>query len=506
LWALLLCLAVFIGVGRWQEVPIGAVTDDAYYIEMARSLAEGLGPVIATGPDTQPANPQIFPLGFPLLLSPIARLAPHSLSALSLIPLCAALVTLFLIWHLSSPTTNRRLRLMVILATMLNPWFISWSSRILSDLPYMALSLGVLLVFLKADEQDFRSKKTLLWLVLLCAAAISVRTIGWALVIAISATLITQRRWWISLGLPVWVAVALIVPWVMSDNTTGPLTSAYANQMFSRSGGDLWQIIAINTTGYIAQIPVLILPIFSSAVAQIFGQRGLSPAYVAASYFVGIGALALIGRGLIAGSRLGPQATRNRLMFFYILAYAIALSIFDGYPSGVQTRLVLPLLPIFIWLILEGAGKLNQHFPKWIFAALIVTSLIHNGWRIAHPLRTTIEASGHGLVDPGEGAHWLIKNSQATDIVMTKEPLTRHIHWQRPVISFPTSLTVQSIGERCTLYAVSYIFVGPSVSGEPRQLDGLNAEMKRILGSNPQRFEPVWKDDTQSIFIYRVLP
>ncbi|MFT5316754.1 MAG: hypothetical protein ACI9UK_002600, partial [Candidatus Krumholzibacteriia bacterium] len=97
-WVLALISGLFFYAARWQEVPIGAVTDDAFYIEMARSIAEGHGPVIATGPDIDPANPQIFPAGFPYLLSPLARLAPHSMVTLSMVPLFAALMTIVATW------------------------------------------------------------------------------------------------------------------------------------------------------------------------------------------------------------------------------------------------------------------------------------------------------------------------------------------------------------------------------------------------------------------------
>ena len=109
----LLALAVVLVAVRLNETPIGAVVDDAYYVEMARSLAEGLGPVIHTGPDTLPRNPEIFPPGFPLLLSPLARLFPASLTVFKAWPLLAALVMLPLSLWLPGPAAANRLRLAV---------------------------------------------------------------------------------------------------------------------------------------------------------------------------------------------------------------------------------------------------------------------------------------------------------------------------------------------------------------------------------------------------------
>ena len=57
---------------RLGSMPVGASTDDAYYVEMARSLAEGRGPVIHLHDETGSWPPDVFPPGFPLLLAPLA--------------------------------------------------------------------------------------------------------------------------------------------------------------------------------------------------------------------------------------------------------------------------------------------------------------------------------------------------------------------------------------------------------------------------------------------------
>ena len=57
----LLGAAVWVGL-RFGEFPVGAGMDDAYYIELARSLAEGHGPVIRineAGPGWRPDAPPL---------------------------------------------------------------------------------------------------------------------------------------------------------------------------------------------------------------------------------------------------------------------------------------------------------------------------------------------------------------------------------------------------------------------------------------------------------------
>lgn len=504
-WVLALISGLFFYAARWQEVPIGAVTDDAFYIEMARSIAEGHGPVIATGPDIDPANPQIFPAGFPYLLSPLARLAPHSMVTLSMVPLFAALMTIVATWLLLARTLSPHLRLMTTLALVCNPWFISWSSRILSDVPYMAISLAAMFMILKADDQDYRRLKTLFFAVVLCAAAISVRTVGWAIVAASVSLFVIQKRWLLSVGFPLAVIVALMPTWFMGAHPSNPLTSAYNEQMLSNNGSALWQIIVTNTSGYLAELSVILVPIFGNPVSRFSESNSLGFLYATLTFGFGILALGLAYNGAKAGIRNQNTTALTRLISAYILFYTIALSVFDGYPSGVQTRLLIPLLPFLVWLILSGASAFNRRLAYWIFAAMILASLAHNTWRVVHPLRTSTEADGHGLVHLAQGVEWINDNSLNSDLFMTQEPLLRHIHWQRPAVHFPEQLTYDDLLLHCEKYAVRFVFLGPSVTGKPRALDAINQEMKRLLDTHPQRFARVLAQDQHSVFIYQFI-
>ena len=112
---------------RFGEFPVGAGMDDAYYIEMARSLAEGRGPVIqlnGTGPGWAPS---IFPLGFPLLLSPFAMLAPTSVQIFKLVPMLAlaGLVPICLLLARFTSAGNRQALTALV---CLNPWTIGYAS------------------------------------------------------------------------------------------------------------------------------------------------------------------------------------------------------------------------------------------------------------------------------------------------------------------------------------------------------------------------------------------
>lgn len=501
LLGVILTLAALLTALRLAEAPIGAVTDDAYYIEMARSIATGLGPVLNTGPDLPQVNPGIFPPGFPYLLSPVARLFPDSLSAFFTVPLLATLCLLPLCLWLPGPGTDNRLRLSLAAVVMVNPWVIAWSGRILSDNPYAALSLGALLLLARLDLSRVTPRGVMVAVLALSVAAISVRTIGWAVVLAITAVLTANRQWRWALGLP--LATAALV-WGLGGATL--LTPAYTTQMLHHHGLPLWRFALANCLGYVAELPVILLPIFGQPAAAVCARFGVGALYPAAAFLTGALLLALAGLAISRRWRDRQLGPRVRLFTFYLVFYAGALAVFDGYPSGVQVRLLIPVLPVLAWLVLLGAGdlagKLRCPLPNLVVTVMITAALVHNGWRIAHPLRTTVEANGHGLVDPGQGTGWLRSHTPPTTVIMTQDTLQKHIHLGRPVVALPAELTTANLTARVNQYGVKYILISPTVTDQPRRLDPTGQKLLQLVQAQPQHYQAVLEDPANALFIF----
>ncbi len=492
---------------RWHETPIGAVTDDAYYIEMARSVAAGLGPVIDTGPDVPATNPEIFPAGFPYLLSPLARIFPHSLTAFKAVPLMGAMLLLPLSLWLPGPGSDNRLRLMVTAVVMLNPWVVAWSGRVLSDVPFTALSLGALLLFLKLQTGTNTPRGNVLGLVVLCAVTVSVRTIGWAAVLAMSIVLLTQRRWlWAGL-LPLSVVALLLPVWLLTPNSTGLLSQGYVDQMFSHHGVPLWRFALDNLVHYLGELPVVLLPLFGNPVEAALQLLHLGILYPAMAFVTGAALLLLVGVAVLRRWRNRQDSPRISLFAIYLVIYGAVLAQFDGYPSGVQTRLLIPVLPPLVWLVLWGLRELfgsDRHaMSRLVLGLMIVAALAHNGWRIARPLRTSVEAGGHGLVDPGQGAAWIVDHTRAGDVVMVQDRLQRHIHFRRPVVGVGAGDT-EAVAAVIDTFGPEYLFIGPAVHGPPRRLDPTGMALLAVARHQPRMFQPVHDDPVEAIHIFRI--
>jgi hypothetical protein len=119
-WLAILVIGVTLIALRFDEFVVGSTTDDAVYVELSRSLAEGRGPAIHLSECISYHLRQLFPLGYPVLLSGIAWIAPTSIDALKLLSVVATLSTILLLSRLLRPlaaTVERRLLLALVLLT-----------------------------------------------------------------------------------------------------------------------------------------------------------------------------------------------------------------------------------------------------------------------------------------------------------------------------------------------------------------------------------------------------
>jgi hypothetical protein len=492
--------AVFM-VLRFGEFPVGAGMDDAYYIEMARSLAEGRGPVIHLNEIVPPWSPGLFPLGFPLLLSPLAWSTSASVQVFRLVPMLAvfALVPVCL---LLARNAAPGVRLALAALVCLNPWAVGYGVRVFSDLPFAVTSLVVVLLFLDQADKPFLGKARFIALVVVSAGSIMIRSVGLALLMAMVVYWLGHRKWSRALLLVGGVAAVLLPHAVVSSETGGGLiTPGYLQQVFA-GDGTLASRIALmtgNLIGYLKELPVVLLPVFGNPLEHLASRTGLGAIFGPLQLATGFLLVGGIVWGLICWDR--TNRTRSRFLAIYLLIYGGVLLNFSGYPSGVQARLLLPVMPLFFLALLEALDRVARARRGRVFwpavALLVSLSLVHNGYRAARPLHSTPDATGRILTDCGLGADWIREHTGPTDLVMVRWPLRQHIHFQRQVVGFG-AVTGQDLDKRIERSGVDYIFLGP---GEP---DANTSNLMSGLFDDPVRFKSVHQDTANGVVIFRV--
>ncbi len=497
LTVVLVAFAVLVAL-RLDETPIGSLTDDAYYVAMARSLAAGHGPVVQAGPDVPAANPGLFPPGYPLLLAPMAFAQPHGLDLLKLVGVLASLAFVGLAWRLGRHDDSTH-SVLILACVALNPWLVAWAGRVTSDVSFAAIALGALLLGRGLVDGRAPSPRRYAAVIVLAGLAMLTRTIGLAVLLALVASLAGRRRW-VRAGVVLAGTAATQLVLLLPGWSAGALWlgDGYRAQVLAHHAGfgARAAFMGHNLLGYAQELAVLMIPAFGGPLSARLGA--------AAVWLQGAVALALLVVIAVGAARRrqdDPDDATSPLLLWYAGFTLLALANFEGWPSGVQTRLLLPLLPALWWWALRGAPGPGAR------AVLVIAALLaclgHNAWRVARPLEEASAHAGHGFVDPGDGADWFAANTAPGDVVMAQEPLPRHVRLDRPVVALgePDLARMQA---RAATHGARWLLLAPSLEGPPRRLDDEGERWHSLLAG--AGWTPAWQDPALAISVYRLPP
>lgn len=494
---------------RFDEFVVGSTTDDAVYVELSRSLSEGRGPAIHLSECISYHLRQLFPLGYPVLLSGIAWIAPTSIDALKLLSVVATLSTILLLSRLLRPlaaTVERRLLLALVL---LNPWTIAYSSRVLSEAVYAACSLAAVLAYV-----TWRQREAISWHVipvgLLVGLTVSVRTVGLAMVGAVLADLVLRRDWR-RLGLLAPALALGLLPHVLA--TQGSLISdGYQSQVFEHSEEPLLRIAtaAHHLVAYLKQLPAALIPAFGDRLQAMAAMRGLESAYVAVTSLFGLALLLLIALGL--WTLPDPDDHGYRAMGLYLILYAGAMLNFLSGPLGIQLRFLVPILPLLYIGLLFGISRLagtmsvrGVHVAIVALAAILPVSLAHNIYRVADPMGRSRSHAGRGFVDYARGAETIKQNTPPDAVIMTAYPLERHIHLNRPTVAWPLNPGMGQVLADVQRCHVRFILIAPGDPDSPDELDAVERERLAMLRSHPEHLRPVVDRPAEALYLFEVI-
>ena len=243
-----LCLALLLIARLSQENGHGWGDDFALYINQARGLTDGtLWNVVRDNRyalDNSAWNyfsPTAYPWGLPLLLAPIVAVWGINFSLLKLVPtlgyIAATMATLNIARHRFGPLTATATTVVV----ALNPWFISATGAVLSDLVFLGFALTAV-VFLdhSVEKRDVFTpgRNALIITAVLIALAFHVRRDALGLIPAIAATQLMMvrsgdrpsrrdiaRPWYWILGLTIGIHLVLPAPILATSAPGGGLSA-----------------------------------------------------------------------------------------------------------------------------------------------------------------------------------------------------------------------------------------------------------------------------------------
>ena len=319
---------------------VGFFNDDAFYLIGARSLLSG-GFRELNAPGAPPMT--IYMPGYPLVLAQWSWLAGSSTLAAQLLSVALTTAGMGLMWACFAPELPAAAAFAAVAVAACNPLTACISGTVLSDIPFLVMTL---LVFLAA-RAVWEEGSALAWAGLgaLTGAAFLIRPTGAALALALLLSLLWEKRWlravWCAAG-----AAVVAAPWLLRNLLVGGAPLAYASQLAApwhgaSAGSGLLARLARNAAFY---------------GPELFWRTWFRwPAWPGASALKW--ATVLLGSAaLAAGLREWGARGWRKLLTVYLLVYA-ALHLQLHLQSGRYIFTALPMVAPLFFLGLDAADR-----------------------------------------------------------------------------------------------------------------------------------------------------
>jgi len=503
--AVIVLICVAAGMLRFNSHQVGAFSDDAHYIVLAESLADGQGFRLINFPD----NPveSAFPPGWPVLLSPFTALFPGNYAVLKLLSFTFWAASLLLIYklfarHISTPYLE-----ILVAFIALNPGMIGFSGMVMSEMAYTFFSVLALYLFQQWDSYQNTKGKTKYWLFTSAVAAValytqSVRTVGVSILLTFVVHLLISRRYRLA-GIATAVFFTGMLPQFILNRMNGGLfiSSAYQSQVLRSSVTDRIIHMLANLQSYSdMMISGSLIPVFGPGTASLLHKFGIGAVLFPANVLI----LLLIATGIVLSIK------QFRLIVLYAGFYFIALlNFWNPVVGSTQSRFLIPIVP-FLWYFImqtvqflkkQTAAKLSRFISVFLAVlafSIMLVSLTRSiqDWR--NPIRNNI-------TDLSIGTLWVSNNTPPETTVMTRDPVPDYLYTHRKTVAYPAD--GQDVEAYIEANAVDYIIVSPKLQ-MPRSNEleeYVVSQLLPVLTSDNSRFKSVYTDETHNVTVYECL-
>ncbi len=349
---LLPALALVAAVLAWTtfDARLSIIGDNAEFITLGRALAEGRGLTYINTVEALPATK--YPFGFPLILAALHLVFPFDISVMKLFVTATFILSVPLIYLVIARETSPVWALWTASLSLLSIYGLSFGSLVLSEIPYLLISLYAIWLVLEAEKRDDLRSHALAIVSLM--AAYYIRSIGISLVAATVAYYLLKRRHRVA-ALYGGACFILALPWQIRTHLTGGpsyvrtwLLSADPYTLKGTLGfSGLVHRIIRNVISYSAEeLPRVILPSFYDRHYAAFFSLGKVAPVVGAI----LTALFLV--------YLVRHLCERRLIALYLLFYGGVCLLWPEVWASV--RLLIPVTPFVIF----GVTHSLVHLPR----------------------------------------------------------------------------------------------------------------------------------------------
>ncbi len=502
-----LALCAVASLLRFNSIPVGTFFDDAHYLILAESLANGDGYRLINFP-AAPVE-QAFPPGWPLLLAPLAAVAPGNLLLPRLLALAFSLGSIVLADLLFRPRLDQLQRWLFLGLFALNPFFVGSAGTVMSEPAYLFFSLLVLVLL---DYYVAQSARWQLAIVIVAVAffATLVRTLGISILATAVIGLIPKKHWKpVALALSGLVLLGVLML-IFAPNGFGTvylLSPTYQGHVEFLSGEIL------NYLQVWKFLPQFDYPLIGATIVPVFD---LSLSFIPFFEQVrGIGAVLML-LCVIVG--YGLRLKEWQLSELYVLFFAAIFYMWTAYISEIQQRQLVPMIPFFSFYLVtflnwaigrmwptSPAGerpKIGRTALIGVTVLILITYAARHANEIGNPVRDLV-------VDYSIAGDWLQTNTAEDAIVSVNYPEPTYLYARRQTDYLPGNFAADEIDLFLSNRNIDYVVIQPGLTDWSTGELKIEGEYVNFLvphlDQNSGRYEKVFEDEENQVSIYRVL-
>lgn len=346
----------------------GLMVDDAYYVLMAKTLAEGQGYRLVSSATT--AMVPLYPPAFPAILSIVFLFSPEFPANVFLLK-SVSIAAMFGVGLLTYAYMRRRdvpkeLAVCAGVAVTMTPAFVFLAtSTVMSECVFTLSQLAAVVLIHRSVEADARGRARVFTVgaALMAAANVLIRSAGLAVVLAIGLWLLKERLWKRAVLFGAVVTVA-ILPWMLYARAhaptpadkllhSGSIVYSYGEQIWMRWAGDPASG-TVTLSDFPARVGVNVVDVFARGAGGIFLPELLRGPAESGEEMVALGGAA----GLSQGSMGGVTATM-------VISLALSAIVFIGYVRTARAGVTVAelLVPIALGIVFL--------WPFWAFRFIV---------------------------------------------------------------------------------------------------------------------------------------
>jgi 4-amino-4-deoxy-L-arabinose transferase-like glycosyltransferase len=474
---------------------IGYCNDDAFYILAAKSLLQGHYVLLQ-----RPGHPALNdPLpGYPLVLAPFVKCVEPHWSFLKLTSIIFTLASCLLTWILSESWFSKGERLWLTGLFAWNPTTVNYSGNVISEPAFLAMSLAVFCGVWRILKN--KSRWDSLWVGVLLGWAVLVRPQGIVLMPAVALGLGYAKRWRVLsvvLGISsvIWSGV-LLRNYLTTQTATGylghwttalPVISGNYNVLFGNVQEVLRTLIVDDV--FALRVSPAMIPL--QGILTLLGMFGL-----------GVGVFALLRRTPRAVQALTTSVFLY--VFFYLLVHAIW--------TAVTPRYFLPLLPFVLGALIAGVLFIETKMPamRRLRPVLLAVVVLGYGYQDLFAIREVRFPPAQNKI-PYATLSWIERETLPSDDFLAFRAPVVHLYAHRSALSFLGVKNREEFRYRLLKMGITHVLYEPMRGlfvqmGRFKNPEQIWEQSRGWMGSWPDAFKPVYRNNQESTLVYLVRP